>query len=87
MTAILVLFLPLAFSQPGVQAEADKSAPSEAESLSKMSFGDHLEELRRRIVLSLIAVGVCVFAMLPFKTQVTAIYVQPYHDMWMRGFL
>jgi len=57
------------------------------EQLPKMSFGDHLEELRRRLFKSLLAIGVCVLGLMPFKESVTSIYVQPYHDMWMRGFI
>ena len=69
--------------------EAISPPPPEApeEDLPKMSFGDHLEELRKRLFLSLIAVGVCVFGMLPFKAQVTSVYVAPYRDMWIRGYL
>lgn len=51
-----------------------------------MSFGDHLEELRKRLMLSLIAVFVGVIGMLPFKTWVTDVYVTPYRDMFRTGF-
>ena len=43
------------------------------EELRKMSFGDHLDELRSRLTKSLIVIAVCVFAMLPFKRQVSAV--------------
>ncbi len=56
------------------------------ESLAKMSFGDHLDELRRRLMLSVIAVAVCVVGMLPFKDAVSAVYMQPYREMWQTGF-
>lgn len=54
--------------------------------LPKMSFGEHLEELRKRLFISLIAIMVAVVGMLPFKSQVTAIYVAPYQWMWQRLF-
>ena len=56
------------------------------EQLPKMSFGDHLEELRRRMFRSLIAVSICVLAALPFKTEITGIYVAPYRSMWIKLF-
>jgi len=69
-----------------MEATATQTPPEDREELRRMSFGDHLEELRRRVMLSLIAMGVCVFAMLPFKTWVTSVYVAPYQDMFMKGF-
>lgn len=56
------------------------------EDLPKMSFGEHLEELRKRLFISLVAVMVAVLGLLPFKTQVTGIYVAPYQWMWQRLF-
>lgn len=65
----------------------DSARPHDAdENLPKMSFGDHLDELRRRLLRSLIALAVCVFGLVPFKNQVTDIYVKPYRDMWKAGF-
>ena len=40
-----------------------------SEGLKRMSFGDHLDELRRRLGRSMIAIAVCVFGMIPFKTD------------------
>lgn len=56
------------------------------EHLPKMSFGDHLDELRRRLLRSVIALAVCVLALVPFKNEVTNVYVKPYRDMWKAGF-
>lgn len=51
-----------------------------------MSFGDHLDELRTRVVRALLAVVICVFALVPFKESVTAIYVAPYRSMWRTAY-
>ena len=50
-----------------------------------MSFGDHLEELRTRLVRALIALAVSILALMPFKDKVTEIHVAPYHTMWLQG--
>ncbi len=62
------------------------TTPARSEDLPKMSFGEHLEELRRRLFVSLMAIGICVLGLLPFKNQVTEIYVAPYRWMWARLF-
>ena len=50
---------------------ADSEAPLDAESeLPKMTFLDHLEELRRRLVISFIAVGVAFFACWAFAEKI-----------------
>ena len=56
------------------------------EELQRMSFGDHLDELRTRLLRALVAVLVCVFGMLPFKDQVQAIVVEPYRILWRDAF-
>lgn len=56
------------------------------EDLPKMSFGEHLEELRRRLFISLVALIVCVVGLLPFKSQITGIYTAPYQWMWQKLF-
>src|SRR5436190_3552148 len=57
------------------------------EELPRMSFGDHLDELRRRLIKSLLAVAIAVFAFLPFKGTVTEIILGPYRAQWRSGFL
>src|SRR5262245_33575549 len=64
----------------------EPTRPSAREDLPKMSFGEHLEELRRRLFVALMAVGIAVLGMLPFKDRVTEIYVAPYEWMWQRLF-
>jgi Tat protein translocase TatC len=56
------------------------------EELPKMSFGDHLDELRRRLWISIVAVVVAVLVILPFKDTVTGIYVRPYQEVWYSTF-
>ncbi|MEM7205651.1 MAG: twin-arginine translocase subunit TatC [Planctomycetota bacterium] len=56
------------------------------EPLQRMSFGDHLEELRRRVSRALVAIGVCMLVMVPFKDAVSAVYLAPYRSMWREGF-
>lgn len=68
------------------QAETEPREHDEEEQLPRMSFGDHLEELRRRLLYSLIALGVCIVALIPFKEQVTEVYVAPYRSMWRKSF-
>ncbi|MEO0480046.1 MAG: twin-arginine translocase subunit TatC [Planctomycetota bacterium] len=56
------------------------------EKLVRMSLGDHLEELRRRIAWSLLAIVGGVVLVLPFKDSVTGIYTRPYEQMWFQHF-
>lgn len=55
--------------------------------LPRMSFGDHLDELRSRLVKALLAVVVAVLCMLPWKEGVQDIIVEPYRVQWRMGFL
>lgn len=51
-----------------------------------MSFGDHLDELRKRVIRSLIAIVVAVLAVFPFKQAVQEIVIEPYRVQWRIGF-
>lgn len=55
--------------------------------LPRMSFGDHLDELRSRVVRSLLAIVVAIGAILPFKHQVQEIIIEPYRTQWRMGFV
>ena len=57
------------------------------EPLTKMSVGDHLDELRRRLMICIGSVGVCVLVMMGFKTWVTEVYIQPYRICWRMAYL
>lgn len=55
--------------------------------LPRMSFGDHLDELRSRLVKALLAVVVAVLAVMPWKEQVQGIIINPYRVQWRAGFV
>ncbi len=57
------------------------------EELPRMSFGDHLDELRSRLIKALLAIVVATLAMLPWKDRVDHIIVEPYRVQWRDGFL
>jgi Tat protein translocase TatC len=69
-----------------VQDAPDVNDQKANEELTKMSFGDHLDELRRRLVICTATLFVCVGVMMPFKDQVTNIYTGPYQLMWAHAY-
>ncbi len=68
---------------PAARAAYEDAAEQE---LPRMSFGDHLDELRRRLVRSLIAVFAAVMLVIPFKQGVQGIITEPYRAQWRTGF-
>ncbi|MCR9247153.1 MAG: twin-arginine translocase subunit TatC [bacterium] len=64
----------------GAQLDVDEVAQS------RMSFGDHLDELRRRLIRSLLLVFVAIIGVMPFKTEVQQIVTEPYRVQWRIGF-
>ena len=64
-----------------------RAAYEQREELPRMSFGDHLDELRKRLWRALIAVVVAVLSMMPFHNQVMAIVIEPYRVLWKQGFV
>ncbi|MBL8898204.1 MAG: twin-arginine translocase subunit TatC [Planctomycetes bacterium] len=48
---------------------------------SRMSFGDHLEELRKRVLWSLIVLGVCMFAAFFVYEPLLQFFIQPYKEI------
>lgn len=51
-----------------------------------MSFGDHLDELRRRLIIAATTLFVCVGVMLPFKDTLTTWYIGPYRIFWNEAY-
>lgn len=66
---------------PAVRAAYDD------EQLQRMSFGDHLDELRSRLIKALLAIVVAIVVLLPFKGPVQEIIVGPYRLQWRQGFV
>lgn len=58
----------------------------EKEDLARMSFGDHLDELRKRLWRSLIAVIAACLVFMPMHNQVMEIVVTPYRILWTQNF-
>lgn len=48
---------------------------------SRMSFGDHLEELRRRLIICLIALGLTTFVSFVWARDLVWLFVQPYEGV------
>ncbi|MEC7725708.1 MAG: twin-arginine translocase subunit TatC, partial [Planctomycetota bacterium] len=63
-----------------------RDAVEQPEALPRMTFGDHLDELRRRVIKALLAVVGAVLLVLPFKGTVQEIIVGPYRQQWKIGF-
>lgn len=59
----------------------------EREDLPRMSLGDHLDELRKRLIFSLLAIVAAVALVMPFKKSVQDIIVGPYRAQWRMGFI
>ena len=59
----------------------------EPEELPRMSLGDHIDELRGRLIKSAVAVAVAMLVVLPFKDTVTWIYVRPYEQVWFSSYV
>jgi sec-independent protein translocase protein TatC len=69
---------PSSHAEPALAADEFDAAEDQAESRSRMSFLDHLDELRRRILYSLYAVLAC--------CAVTFVYWERLFDFYVRYF-
>lgn len=63
-----------------------REAYAEPEELPRMAFGDHLDELRKRLLRAACALVVAVLAMLPFHDEVQGIITEPYRILWRQAF-
>ena len=57
-----------------------------SEDMVTMTFGEHLDELRRRLVISLLAVVVVMGVFLFQKDRVMSFVTDPYKSMWQKNF-
>jgi sec-independent protein translocase protein TatC len=67
------------------EVAADPPDPSAREAMPAMSFLDHLEELRRRIIYSLLAVGVGFLACWGYAERIFAIMQKPIMEALQRN--
>ncbi len=58
--------------------------PREREGMVEMTLAEHLEELRRRVIVSLAAVVLAMFAFLFMKDTVMAFVTRPYEEAWRK---
>lgn len=72
---------------PPLDDPAVRSLYADESELPRMSFGDHLDELRTRLIRSLLAVGAAIALVMPWKTEVQEIILHPYRVQWRLGFL
>lgn len=56
------------------------------EDLARMSFGDHLDELRKRLLRSVFALLAAITVLLPFHDEVQEIVIGPYRILWKQNF-
>lgn len=71
---------------PAVRAQFEDHPEPQPEQLPRMSFGDHLDELRRRLIYALLTIVAAVAIVMPFKGTVQEIIIEPYRLQWRRGF-
>ncbi len=78
----------MTLDDPAVRAQFEEPSSGEAprEELPRMSFGDHLDELRRRLIYAILAIVAAVACVMPFKHSVQEIIIEPYRLQWRRGF-
>lgn len=68
------------------RTDSEPMNPKGRGELKRMSFGDHLDELRRRLLWCAGTLFVAVMVMFPFKDSVTSIYTAPYRFMWEQAY-
>lgn len=71
---------------PASATKTRSHGPPASEELPRMSFGDHLDELRRRLIRAIGALVLAALVVTPFKNEVTDIYTAPYQTMWIAAY-
>jgi sec-independent protein translocase protein TatC len=73
-------------SQSEDTIDPDSPQPTEEMRPGTMSFRSHLEELRKRVIVSMLAVGVCMFGFLLWQDAVMGVLLDPYQESWRYNF-
>ena len=75
-------------TQPKETTEGQGGKGRDPADLSRgtMSFGKHLDELRGRLIISIVAVALCTIGFLANKDFVTSLVIRPYHVAWGESF-
>ena len=68
------------------EREKDEAKTAEDLQPGTMSFRSHLEELRRRVIVSMIAVGICMAGFMFWQDKVMGILLDPYQQSWKYSF-
>ena len=68
-------------SDPARDLDAERTREAEELDQTRMSFGDHLEELRKRVMISLVAVVVAMIASFAFETKLKEFVAGPYEGV------
>ncbi|MFH0944565.1 MAG: twin-arginine translocase subunit TatC, partial [Planctomycetota bacterium] len=65
-------------AEPALKNVGDQAGPDAGR---QMTFGEHLEELRKRVMVSVIVVGALFFVCFYFHEQTQAIFILPYKEI------
>src|SRR6204780_2929392 len=79
--------MPEAAASSNLPTAEHQSEDKNNESMPTMGFLDHLEELRKRIVYSLIAIVICFFACWGYAERIYAVMQRPIMDALARNHL
>lgn len=68
------------------KSQSDQPEANEDLRPGTMSFRSHLEELRKRVIVSMISVGICMLLFLFWQDKVMGILMSPYQNSWEFNF-